>query len=57
MKAVSVKHIMNTMTGHERANFEVLAFSEFDADTQISVDSDAMAARWRAAAGYHTNAA
>ena len=52
MKGVGAKAIRDTVTGHERANFDVLAFDEFDADAEVSSDSDTMASRWRDAAGY-----
>ncbi len=51
MKGVG-EAITNTSTGHERANFDVLAFDEFDANAEVSSDPDAMASRWREAAGY-----
>ena len=41
-----------TDTDYERANFDVLAFDEFDADAEVSSDPGAMASRWRDAAGY-----
>ena len=56
MKAVGARHMMNTMTGHERAEFDVLAFDGFDAGSEVTTDSDAMARRWRAAAGHAQDA-
>jgi len=52
IKGVGAKAISNTLTGHERANFDVLAFDEFDANAEVSSDPDGTASRWREAAGY-----
>ncbi|MGB0084630.1 MAG: hypothetical protein WBP94_04555 [Rhodomicrobiaceae bacterium] len=35
--------------GHERANFAVLAFAEFDAGIEVTENPGAVASRWRAA--------
>ena len=45
----AVPSIMNTVTGHERAEFGVLAFEEFDAASEVGTNSDAMVRRWRPA--------
>lgn len=50
MKAVGAETMTNTLTGHERANFDVLAFDEFNANAEVSSDPDAMASRWRGTA-------
>ena len=42
--------ITDTMRGHERAEFDVLAFNKFDASTEIGDDLSEMAARWRSSA-------
>ena len=47
--SAAVPSIMNTVTGHERAEFGVLAFEEFDAASEVGTDSDAMVRRWRPA--------
>jgi hypothetical protein len=51
MKAVGAKHILNRMTGHERADFDVLAFETFNGN-DVSADIDALSTRWPASAGY-----
>lgn len=57
MHGVGAKAIMNTMTGHQRADFGVLAFDRFDADAEVSSDPAATARRWREAAGHGQDAA
>ena len=52
IKGVGAEVITRPLTGHERAKFDVLAFDEFDANAEVSSDPDAMASRWREAAGY-----
>ena len=52
IKSVGAEVITHPLTGHERANFDVLAFDEFDANAEVSSDPDAMASHWREAAGY-----
>jgi hypothetical protein len=47
----AVPSIMNTITGHERAEFGVLASEQFDASSEVGTDPDAMARRWRAVVG------
>lgn len=57
MKAVGARHMMNNITGHERADFEVLAFNGFDASSEVSTDAESMASRWRTVAGRSQDAA
>lgn len=48
--AVGERHMADTMTGHERAEFDVIAFNGFDAGFELTTDVEAMARRWRSAA-------
>lgn len=52
MQAVGARVILNKVSGHERANFEVLAFDRFDACAELDGTPEVIAARWRTSAGY-----
>ena len=43
---------LNNKTKHERANFDVLAFDQFEAMNEVTGDLVAMVEKWRAKAGY-----
>lgn len=49
--AVGIQHLRNPITGHERAEFDVLALNEFDAATGVCSNAETTATRWRIKAG------
>jgi hypothetical protein len=46
IKSVGTEIVEDTMRGHERARFDVLAFQTFDAITELTQNADEMAERW-----------
>jgi hypothetical protein len=49
IESLGDKVIVDGIRGHERAQFEILAFDEFDADAELAAAPDAIAERWKSA--------